>query len=123
MTGKTLPANRRYKFMNEFLFNAVMGIVTILISVITYSLRDWLNKKGGLTAVRIVEILASQAVQATEQIYKDKDIHGKIKFQHAKNIFLQELAQQGLTVSDTQVNNVIEASVKAMNDGWNRNGK
>lgn len=58
--------------------------------------------------------LVDIAVQAAEQIYRNEG--GAAKFEMAKNEALKAINRSGLQVTESELNVLIEASVKAMND-------
>lgn len=104
--------------LQEIIIASALSILLVLIKMAVYSVKDYLATKGGLQAVRIAEIVASNVVRAVEQMTVDKEIHGLDKFLLAKQKAKAELAKYNINLSDSQINTFIEAAVKAMNDGW-----
>lgn len=100
------------------LIQALISILSVALTIAANSFRKWIEAKAGLDGVRTVEIVAKNAVQAVEQIFKDKDIHGKRKFEKAQEIALDSLRANGINVSLAELNVAIESAVKSMNDGW-----
>lgn len=95
-----------------------LSILTILAGIVVKLVKDYLLKKGGEKAVKIVEIVARNAVEAVEQIAYDKDIKGIEKLTEAKVAVRDELSKHNVYLSDKQMEVFIEAAVKRMNDNW-----
>ena len=54
--------------INEILINGAVSILVILVGVAVKAVKDYLIKKGGEKTIKIVEILAKNAVNAVEQV-------------------------------------------------------
>lgn len=54
--------------INEIIANGAISILVILLGIVVKSIKDYLIKKGGEQTVKIVEILAKNAVNAVEQV-------------------------------------------------------
>ena len=54
--------------ITEIIVASATGILTILAGVAVKSIKDFLIKKGGEKTIKIVEILAKNAVNAVEQV-------------------------------------------------------
>nr|WP_228477029.1 phage holin [Streptococcus suis] len=92
----------------------------IVIFTIVKMVKEYLLRKGGVAAVRTLEIVASHAVQAVEQLAKDPkvELHGEQKLELAKEKVRDELTKYNFYFTDEQLNTFIEAAVHAMNSAW-----
>jgi len=54
--------------MNDVILQGIMLILTGFVGFIVKTIKDYLFKEGGEKALRIVEIVAKNAVNAVEQI-------------------------------------------------------
>lgn len=103
------------------IISGVMGILTILAGIVVKAIKDFLIAKGGEKSIKIVEILAKNAVNAVEQVSKETGYKGEEKLAQAKGTVLNELDKYGVYMSDKDLNVFIEAAVKQMNDNWKGN--
>ena len=106
--------------IQEMLLTALTSFFGVIILVLVRMLKEYLLKKGGAAAVRTLEIVASHAVQAAEQLAKDPEVelHGEQKLDLAKQKVRDELAKYNFYFSDEQLNTFIESAVHAMNSAW-----
>ncbi|MCO4510847.1 hypothetical protein Si110_00222 [Streptococcus infantarius subsp. infantarius] len=108
--------------MNDVIIQAAMLILTGLAGFIVKTVKDYLFKEGGEKALRIVEIVAKNAVNAVEQI-ANEDAKGERKLNAAKTKVKKGLEQYNIYLSDSQLEMFIEAAVKEMNDNWKGENK
>ena len=106
--------------ITNIITSSAMSIFVVLTGIIAKALKDYLMIRGGKKAIEIVEILAKNAVQATEQVAGALDIHGKDKLEHAKTSLIEGLESQNIHLTNEELNTFIEAAVKAANDEWNK---
>lgn len=106
--------------IQEMLLTAITSFTGVIILVIVRVIKEYLLRKGGVAAVRALEIVANHAVQAVEQLAKDPkvELHGEQKLELAKEKVRDELAKYNFYFSDEQLNTFIEAAVHAMNSAW-----
>ena len=106
--------------IQEILLTALTSFFGFIILVLVRMLKEYLLKKGGAAAVRTLEIVASHAVQAAEQLAKDPEVelHGEQKLDLAKQKVRDELAKYNFYFSDEQLETFIEAAVHSMNSAW-----
>ncbi len=104
--------------LTEVILQSVFSVLAIVIGLAFSGLKSWLMAKTGEVGVRTVEILATQAVQAVEQIGQDGHIRGKEKFEAAKSFLVAALEEKGINVSNSQLKMFIESAVKSANDSW-----
>lgn len=99
----------------DIVLNAFVSIVVILFGIIVKNVREYLKAEFGIAGLKIADILAKNTVRSIDQIYRDKDIHGKEKFEKAKESLLEQLKQKGVVVTDEQLKAIIESAVNEMN--------
>ncbi|MFA9493533.1 phage holin [Streptococcus sp. E17BB] len=104
--------------IQTILLTAFLSIVTALVGVAVQSVKKYLIAKGGEKAVKIVEILAKNAVNAVEQIAAENGWKGADKLQAAKVAVSDELSKHNIYMTDKQLDVFIEAAVKQMHDNW-----
>ena len=104
--------------IQEIIIGGSMSILTILAGIIVHAVKSWLVTKGGTNAVKIVEILAKNAVNAVEQVAKETGIKGADKLAEAKAAMLNELEKYNVYMADKDLDVFIESAVKQMNDNW-----
>jgi LL-H family phage holin len=104
--------------INEILINGAVSILVILAGIAVKAVKDYLVQKGGEKTIKIVEILAKNAVNAVEQIASETGFKGKDKLEQARDMIRAELNKYGISMTDKELDTFIEASVKKMNDAW-----
>lgn len=107
--------------IQEIIIGGSMSILTILAGIAVKAVKEFLVAKGGEKAIKITEILAKNAVNATEQVAQKLDIHGEQKLAHAKDIVKKGLEQYNIYLTNSQIDNFIEAAVKQANEAWKGN--
>lgn len=104
--------------INEIIINAAISILVILTGIAVKSIKEYLIKKGGEQTVKIVEILAKNAVNAVEQVSAETGYKGEEKLEQARIKIRAELNKYNIGMTDRELDTFIEASVKRMNDAW-----
>lgn len=104
--------------IQEIVISGAMGILTILAGIVVKAVKDFLIAKGGEKSIKIVEILAKNAVNAVEQVAKETGIKGEEKLAEAKSAVVNELDKYNVYMSDKDLDVFIESAVKQMNDNW-----
>lgn len=104
--------------INEIIIAFVTGFVAVATGSIVKAVKDYLIKKGGEQTVKIVEILAKNAVNAVEQVSAETGYKGEEKLEQARTKIRAELAKYNISMTDEDLDTFIEASVKKMNDAW-----
>ena len=104
--------------INEILLNGAISILVILLGIVVKSIKDYLIKKGGEQTVKIVEILAKNAVNAVEQVSAETGYKGEEKLEQARAKIRSELSKYNISMTNKELDTFIEASVKEMNDAW-----
>ena len=104
--------------ITEIIIASATGILTILAGIAVKSIKDFLIKKGDEKTIKIVEILAKNAVNAVEQVAAQTGFKGEEKLEQARTKIRAELTKYGISMTDRELDTFIEASVKEMNDAW-----
>ena len=104
--------------IQEIIIGGSMSILTILAGIIVHAVKSWLVTKGGTNAVKIVEILAKNAVNAVEQINKETDLKGEEKLNQAKKYIVQELEKYNVYMSDKDLDMFVELLNSAASLGY-----
>ena len=65
--------------INEIISNGAVSILIILLGIVVKAVKEYLVKKGGEQTVKIVEILAKNAVNAVEQVSAETGYKGEEK--------------------------------------------
>ena len=103
--------------MNDVIVQAAMLILTGLAGFIVKTVKDYLYKEGCEKALKIVEIITKNAVNAVEQI-SEEDTKCEQKLNAAKTKVKKGLEQYNIYLTDSQLEMFIESAVKEMNDAW-----
>lgn len=104
--------------INEILLNGAISILIILIGIVVKAVKDYLIKKGGEKTIKIVEILAKNAVNAVEQAASETGYKGEEKLEQARAKIRAELSKYNISMTDKDLDTFVESAVKQMNDAW-----
>ena len=104
--------------INEIIVNAAISILVILSGIAVKSIKEYLVKKGGEQTVKIVEILAKNAVNAVEQVASETGFKGEEKLEQARIKIRAELNKYNIGMTDKDLDTFVESAVKQMNDAW-----
>lgn len=106
--------------ITDIVVSGAMSILVVLVGIVVNSVKQYLLTRGGKKALEAAEILAKNAVQATEQVADKLDIHGKDKLEHAKTSLIEGLESQNIHLTNQELNTFIEAAVKRANEEWKK---
>ena len=106
--------------ITSIITSSAMSILVVLTGIVVQAIKKYLLMRGGKKAIEIVEILAKNAVNATEQVADKLDIHGSAKREYAKTSLIEGLEAHNIYLTNDQLNTFIEAAVKAANDEWKK---
>lgn len=106
--------------ITDIVTSSAMSILVILAGIVVQAVKKYLLTRGGKKAIEVAEILAKNAVNATEQVASTLDIHGKDKMEHAKNSLIEGLEAYNINLTNDQLNTFIEAAVKQANEQWKK---
>ena len=104
--------------INEIIINSAISILVILAGIAVKSIKEYLVQKGGEKTIKIVEILAKNAVNAVEQVASETGFKGDEKLGQARDKIRAELTKYNISMTDKELNTFIESAVKRMNDSW-----
>ena len=104
--------------ITEIITNGAISILVILLGIAVKAVKDYLVQKGGEKTVKIVEILAKNAVNAVEQIASETGYKGEEKLEQARNKVRAELTKYNINMTDRDLDTFVESAVKQMNDAW-----
>ena len=104
--------------INEIIANGAVSILVILLGIVIKAIKEYLVKKGGEQTVKIVEILAKNAVNAVEQVAAETGYKGQEKLEQARDKVRAELTKYNISMTDKDLDTFIESAVKRMNDAW-----
>lgn len=106
--------------ITDIVTSSAMSILVILVGIVVQAVKKYLLTRGGKKALEVAEILANNAVNATEQVAGALDIHGKDKMEHAKTSLIEGLEAYNINLTNDQLNTFIEAAVKKANEQWKK---
>ncbi len=104
--------------INEIIANGAISILVILAGIAAKAVKDFLIKKGGEKTIKIVEILAKNAVNAVEQVASETGYKGEEKLEQARTKIRAELTKYNISMTDKDLDTFIESAVRQMNDAW-----
>lgn len=104
--------------INEILLNGAISILVILVGIAVKAVKEYLVQKGGEKTIKIVEILAKNAVNAVEQVSFTTGYNGHEKLEHARTKIRAELNKYNINMTDSDLDTFVESAVKQMNDAW-----
>ena len=104
--------------INEIIANGAISILVILVGIAVKSIKDFLVKKGGEKTIKIVEILAKNAVNAVEQVAAETCYKGQENLEQARTKIRAELGKYNISMTDKDLDTFVESAVKQMNDSW-----
>ena len=104
--------------ITEIITNGAISILVILAGLVVKAVKDYLVKKGGEQTVKIVEILAKNAVNAVEQVASETGYKGEEKLEQARTKIRAELTKYNISMTDKDLDTFVESAVKQMNDAW-----
>lgn len=104
--------------ITEIITNGAVCILVILAGIAVKAVKDYLVQKGGEKAIKIVEILAKNAVNAVEQVASETGYKGEEKLEQARDKVRTELTKYNINMTDKDLDTFVESAVKQMNDAW-----
>ena len=102
--------------INEILINGAISILVILVGIAVKAVKEYLVQKGGEKTIKIVEILAKNAVNAVEQVSAETGYKGEEKLEQARIKIRAELNKYNISMTDSDLDTFVESAVKQMND-------
>lgn len=103
---------------NEIIIAFATGFLAVATGSIIKAVKDYLLRKGGEKTIKIVEILAKNAVNAVEQIAAETGFKGEEKLEQARDKIRAELTKYNISMTDKDLDTFVESAVKQMNEAW-----
>lgn len=103
---------------NEIIIAFATGFLTVATGSIIKAVKDYLLRKGGEKTIKIVEILAKNAVNAVEQVASETGYKGQEKLEQARTKIRAELTKYNISMTDRDLDTFVESAVKQMNEAW-----
>ncbi|VLY40271.1 phage holin, LL-H family [Streptococcus pneumoniae] len=100
--------------ITEIITNGAISILVVLAGVVVRAVKDYLVQKGGEKTIKIVEILAKNAVNAVEQVAAETGYKGDEKLAQARAKVRAELTKYNISMTDKDLDTFVE-SVWAFN--------
>ena len=98
------------------------SVVTVAVGIITYKITKWgnkyINNQNTKLTTQQKQAVVNSTVAYVEQVFKDID--GAQKLEEAKNKILTLLQEQGITITDEEMQVLIEAAVVGLKQGQNK---
>ena len=104
--------------IQNIVLTSVASVLAILSGIAVKAVKDFLIAKGGEKSIKIVEILAKNAVNAVEQVSKETGYKGQEKLAQAKGAILNELEKYNIYMPEKDLDLYIESAVKQMHNNW-----
>lgn len=98
--------------MNEIVYEIIKLVVMVAVLVITRYLVPWVKEKIGADKLAVIEKWAKYAVQATQQVHWSKP--GEERKAIVTKFLKEILLAKNISISDEQLDILIEAAVKQM---------
>ncbi|MGX6962413.1 phage holin, LLH family [Vagococcus xieshaowenii] len=93
--------------------NLLAVIITSICGVVAKKITSYLNQKGVIATIQAKEASVMIAVDAVEQIARNEEVPSK--FNKAKDMAIKFLAEQGITVTEHEIDTLIESAVAEIN--------
>ena len=100
--------------MNDILFEILKAVVIVAVMVVTRYVVPWIKSKISESQYAVVVALIETAVAAAEQTITAEG-SGEEKKAQVLEYVQTELAERGITITDEQLDTLIEAAVYALN--------
>ena len=104
--------------ITEIIVASATGVLTILAGIAVKSIKDFLITNGGEKTIKIVAILAKNAVNAVEQVASETGYKGEEKLEQARTKIRAELTKYNISMTDKDLDTFVESAVKQMNEAW-----
>lgn len=105
--------------LQEALLNLAVVLITGAVSVLTAKTTRYFKEKGVLSKFESKKESVAIAVNAVEQIAKIEKVPDK--YNEAKRRAIKLLQTQGIIISDSELNSLIEAAVNGLKQGYEEN--
>ena len=92
---------------NELFSQIVIGVITVSTTLITAFVIPYLKSKISAQNFTTIITWITVAVEAAEQLYKNADNAGLLKYEYA----VSSLKEKGIDIDETELKNLIESAV------------
>ncbi len=101
-----------FELIQPYLLEVLGVVLTGVVTYIGLQIKKLYEKH---IDTQVKKDIVDSTVKYVEQVYKD--IHGEEKLNKAKDKALEWLNEKGITISDTELEILIEATVNGFNNG------
>lgn len=102
--------------LQEAVMQLAVVIITGLVSVLTAKATAYFREKGLLAKLDAKKKSVDIAVKAVEQIYYEEE--GPERYKQARTRAIDLLNKQGITITEQELDTLIEAAVSGMKQGY-----
>lgn len=102
--------------LQEAVMQLAVVIITGLVSVLTAKATAYFREKGLLAKLDAKKKSVDIAVNAVEQIYYQEE--GPERYKQARTRAIDLLNKQGITITEQELDTLIEAAVSGMKQGY-----
>lgn len=102
--------------LQEAVMQLAVVIITGLVSVLTAKATVYFKEKGLLAKLDAKKKSVDIAVNAVEQIYYEEE--GPERYKQARTRAIDLLNKQGITITEQELDTLIEAAVSGMKQGY-----
>ncbi|MDT2844649.1 phage holin, LLH family [Vagococcus lutrae] len=102
--------------LQEAVMQLAVVIITGLVSVLTAKATAYFKEKGLLAKLDAKKKSVDIAVNAVEQIYYEEE--GPERYKQARTRAIDLLNKQGITITEQELDTLIEAAVSGMKQGY-----
>ena len=106
------------EFIQSYLIEILSVILTGIVTYVGLQIKKLFEQH---IDTQVKKNVVDSTVKYIEQVYKD--IHGQDKLNKAKEKALEWLNEKGITISDTELEILIESAVNGFNNGLNGTSK
>lgn len=99
--------------LQDALINLLAVVLTGFVGIVATNVTRYFKKKGVLSTLQAKEASVAIAVDAIEQIARNEHIPDK--FNAAKRLAVEFLNKQGVSISEAELDMLIESSVAEIN--------
>lgn len=99
--------------LQDAVFNLLAVVLTGFVGMIATNVTKYFKKKGIVSTLQAKETSVMIAVDAIEQIARNEKVPDK--FNAAKRLAIEFLNEQGISISETELDMLIESSVAEIN--------
>ncbi|MDT2824862.1 phage holin, LLH family [Vagococcus lutrae] len=102
--------------LQEAVMQLAVVVITGLVSVLTAKATAYFREKGLLAKLDAKKKSVDIAVNAVEQIYYEEE--GPERYKQARTRAIDLLNKQGITITEQELDTLIEAAVSGMKQGY-----